>query len=88
MTLAIGVVGLSNKLSPSLTQYQRERIVIYLTSSYRQARVFTISSPLIHGSRRLHCHLSPLKDIVCKSRYIVANVYGEMTKLFEGLDGV
>ena len=27
------------------------------------------SFPLIHGSRGLHCHLSPLKDIVCKLRW-------------------
>ena len=32
------------------------------------------SFPLIHGSRGLQRHYSPLKDIVCKIRYIVANV--------------
>ena len=32
------------------------------------------SFPLIHGSRGLQRHYSPLKDIVCKLRYIVANV--------------
>ena len=32
------------------------------------------SFPLIHGSRGLQCHLSPLKNIVCKLRCIVANV--------------
>ena len=32
------------------------------------------SFPLIHGSRRLQCHKSPLKDIFCKFRYIVAKV--------------
>ena len=34
------------------------------------------SFPLIHvhGSKGLHCYWSPLKDIVCKLRYIVANV--------------
>ena len=31
------------------------------------------SFPLMHGSRGIHCHWSPLKDIVCKLRYIVAN---------------
>ena len=32
------------------------------------------SIPLIHGSRGLQRHYSPLKDIVCKLRYIFANV--------------
>ena len=27
-----------------------------------------------HGSRGLQCRYSPLKDIVCKLRYIVANI--------------
>ena len=31
------------------------------------------SFSLIHGSRGLQRHYSPLKDIVCKLRYIVAN---------------
>ena len=32
------------------------------------------SFPLIHGSRGLQRHYSPLKDIVCKLRYIIANI--------------
>ena len=32
------------------------------------------SIPLQHGSRGLQRHYSPLKDIVCKLRYIVANI--------------
>ena len=32
------------------------------------------SIPLKHGSRGLQCRYSPLKDIVCKLRYIVANI--------------
>ena len=32
------------------------------------------SFPLLHGSRGLHCHWGLFKDMVCKLRYIVANV--------------
>ena len=32
------------------------------------------SIPLKHGSRGLQCRYSPLKDIVCNLRYIVANI--------------
>ena len=40
-------------------------------ATYHCARA---SIPLQHGSRGLQCRYSPLKDIVCKLRYIVANI--------------
>ena len=42
----------------------------YLNVTCRNAADWPRASfPLKHGSRVLHCHLSPLKDIVCELRY-------------------
>ena len=47
---------------------------LYLTCRNATNHCPRASLPFIHGSRGLQRHKSPLMDIVCKLRYIVANV--------------
>ena len=51
-----------------------QNATVYLSGA--RVSIFSTLVPrlLIHGSRGLQRHQSPLKDIVCKLRYIVANV--------------
>ena len=56
----------------NLTCFNRWQL--YVSSKFNVSRRDKSSIPLKHGSRGLQCHYSPLKDIFCKLRYIVANI--------------